>query len=120
MDPSVVKHFTSKNTAVPKPESILQKYRSIGLIKDGQDSKLFWDFVETPSRLVRISIPKQEENSVPSDWIHLKVYRQQVTGMVLHQIFLFSSLEMRRLLHQLPSIEDEAENYYRNFYYQKH
>ena len=107
---------TSKITTVPKPESILQKYRSIGLIKDGQDSKLFWDFVETPSRLVRISIPKQEESSVPSDWIHLKVYRQQVTGMVLHQIILFSSLEMRRLLYQLPSIENEAENYYRNFY----
>ena len=67
--PIFSKARTSKITAVPKPESNLQHYRSIGLIKDGQDFKLFWDFVETPSRLVRISIPKQEDNSVPSDWI---------------------------------------------------
>ena len=78
---------TSKIIAVPKAESILQKYPSIGIIKDGQDSKLFWDFAETPSRLVRIFIPKQEEISVPSDWIHLKVYRQQVTGWFFIRLF---------------------------------
>ena len=81
----------SKITAIPKSELILQKHRSVGLIKDGQDSNLMWDFVEKTSRLVRISIPKQEENSVPSDWIHLKVHKQQVTGTVLHQMFCSSA-----------------------------
>ena len=54
-------------------QSILDKYREVGFLKDASGSALFWDFIACPGRVVRLSIPKQlEGEKAPTNWIHLK------------------------------------------------
>ena len=108
-----------ENGTVPKTSesnfglSVLAKYRKVGFLKDASSSRLFWDFISCSSRVVRISIPKLEEQTqIPSNWIHLKLYRRVTDELSLHQILLLSANEVRKLLPQLPSILHDAEDYF--------
>ena len=94
--------------------SVLQQYREVGFLQDSTDCQLLWDFIACPSRVFRISIPKQQDYvNKPSDWIHFKIYRQSIEQMSLHQIILLSVNEARTLLVHLPSIlQTVKESFY--------
>ena len=108
---------TATTTSYVTPEndfgratSVLQHYRRIGFMKDAQETAYCWDFVDVPKRVARISLPKTttDPNGL-TNWVHFKVFRDNVTKLDLHQILILSLFEVRRLLWCLPSIVREAQ-----------
>ena len=92
--------------------SILDRYRQIGFIEDVNESSYLWDFVVVPNRLFRVSIPKVTDENAGTDWVHLKVYKDSIGRMELHQITFLSSAELRKVLWRLPGILKQVHEYF--------
>ena len=95
-------------------KSMLEKYREVGFLQDAYESDYFADFIAYPNRVFRLSLPKSVDgNNLPTNWIHLKLYRLTTEKMMLHQIMFLSIFEVQKLVYNLPGIMRFAEESFR-------
>ena len=85
--------YQHKQQEVRNP-TILDRYRQIGFIEDVNNSSYLWDFVVVPNRLFRVSIPKVTDENAGTDWCHLKLYKDSIGRMEVHQITFLSTAEL--------------------------
>ena len=93
--------------------SVLDKYRKVGFLADAASSQKCWDFSCVPERVLRISIPNAESSENPSsNWVHVKIFKENMGQMKFHQLIILSMWEMRRVLSSLDEVFGEARKWF--------
>ena len=85
--------------------SVLDKYRQKGFLADAESSQKCWDFSCVPKRVLRISLPNVEvSGNAPTNWVHVKIFKENMGQMKFHQLIILSIWEMRRVLSSLDEV----------------
>ena len=96
--------------------SVLDKYRQKGFLADAESSQKCWDFSCVPERVLRISLPNVEvSGNAPTNWVHVKIFKENMGQMKFHQLIILSIWEMRRVLSSLDEVLGEAKKWFLNF-----
>ena len=96
--------------------SVLDKYRQKGFLADAESSQKCWDFSCVPERVLRISLPNVEvSGNAPTNWVHVKIFKENMGQMKFHQLIILSIWEMRRVLSSLDEVLGEAKRWFLNF-----
>ena len=95
--------------------SVLDKYRQKGFLADAESSQKCWDFSCVPERVLRISLPNVEvSGNAPTNWVHVKIFKENMGQMKFHQLIILSIWEMRRVLSSLDEVLGEAKRWFLN------
>ena len=98
-----VETMTTFGTSVP------DKYRQKGFLAHGESSQRSWDFSCVPERVLRISLPNVEvSGNTPTNWVHVKLFKENMGQMKFRQLIILSIWEMRRVLSSLDEVRGEA------------
>ena len=95
--------------------SVLDKYRQKGFLADAESSQKSWDFSFVPERVLRISLPNIEvSGNAPTNWVHVKIFKENMGQMKFHQLIILSIWEIRRVLSSLDEVLGEAKSWFWN------
>ena len=90
--------------------SVVDKHRHKGFLADAESSQKCWDFSCVPERVLRISLPNVEvSGNAPTNWVHVKIFKENKGQMKFHQLIILSIWEMRRFLSSLDEVLGEAK-----------
>ena len=90
--------------------SVLDKYQQEGFLADAESSQKCWYFSCVQERVLRISLPHVEvSGNAPTNWVHVKIFKENMGQMKFHQLIILSIWEMRRVLSSLDEILGEAK-----------
>ena len=96
--------------------SVLNKYRQKRFLPHAESSQKSWDFSCVPKRVSRISLPNVEvSGNAPTNWVHVKKFKESMGQMKFHQLIILSIWEMRRVLSSLDEVLGEAKRWFLNF-----
>ena len=88
-----------------------------GFMLKSNESIASWDFVNTSNRVFRLTLPSTsnptETMSWETNWANLKVFRERMGRMELHQMMFVNMFELRRLIWLLPGIIDSVEDFFK-------
>ena len=88
-----------------------------GFMLKSNESIASWDFVNTSNRVFRLTLPSTsnptETMSWETNWANLKVFRERMSRMELHQMMFVNMFELRRLIWLLPGIIDSVEDFFK-------
>ena len=96
--------------------SLLDKYRQKGLLANAESSQICWDFSCAPERVLRISLPNVEDSgNAPTNWVHVKTFKENMGQMKFYQLIIFSVWQMWRVLLSLEEAAGEAKTWFLKF-----
>ena len=95
--------------------SVLGKYRQKGFLADAESSQKCWHFPSVPERVLRISLLIVEvSGNVPTNWVHVRIFKENMGQMKFHQLIILSIWEMRRVLSSLDEVLGETKRWFLN------
>ena len=95
---------------------LLDKYRQKRFLADAESSQKCWYFSCKPERVLRISLHNVEvSGNAPTNWVHVKVFKEIVGQIKFHQLIILSIWEMRRVLSSLDEVLGEAKRWFLSF-----
>ena len=96
--------------------SELDKYQQKGFFSRCRVITETLEFSCVPERVLRISLPNVEvPGNAPTNSVHVKIFKVSMAEIKFHQLILYSTWEIRRVLSSLDEVLGEAKRGFLNF-----
>ena len=96
--------------------SVLDTSRQKGYLADAESSQKYWEFSCVPEKVLRISLSNVEiSGNAPTNWVHGKIFMENMGQMKFHQLIILSIWEIGRVLSSLEEVLGKTKRWFLNF-----